>query len=64
VSDQPEITPEFAAMLDEFMDKNEEALRRLASVPAPILGEPCNCDGEWCGGEHVTGCPLGPREDR
>lgn len=20
----------------------------------------CNCDGEWWGAEHVTGCPLGP----
>lgn len=20
----------------------------------------CNCDGEWWGGEHVTGCALGP----
>lgn len=22
--------------------------------------KPCTCDGEWWGGEHVTGCPLGP----
>jgi hypothetical protein len=35
-------------------------VRNALGPDGPPPDEACNCDGEWWGGEHVTGCPLGP----
>lgn len=36
----PTPDPEFVAMLEEFMDANDEALRRLAGIPQPLPRQP------------------------
>ena len=49
----------------------EVVARRAAMAAAATVavrrffeGPRCNCMGEWWGGEHVTGCPMGPTRPR